>query len=121
MAVALSLTLKKREEERMFAQRKILVVEDNEINRAMLCELLSPQYTVLEAKNGQEALHILKDRREEVSLILLDIVMPIMDGYTFLSIIKRDPAYSSIPVIVTTQSDNPPPLGDGGDYQPVSI
>ena len=85
--------------------KKILVVEDNEINRAMLREILSPQYQVLEAENGQVALEVLKQYREEISLILLDIVMPVMDGYTFLSKVKKNRAYSSIPVIVTTQSE----------------
>ncbi len=89
----------------MLSQKKILVVEDNEINRMMLKEILSTEYEVLEAENGQEALSILKEYGERISLILLDIIMPIMDGYTFLSHIKADQAYSSIPVIVTTQSD----------------
>ena len=71
----------------------------------MLCGILSSDYQVLEAENGQEALSVLKQYKEQISLILLDIVMPVMDGYTFLSIVKKDPAYSSIPVIVTTQND----------------
>ncbi|MGI6114773.1 two-component system response regulator [Luoshenia tenuis] len=89
----------------MIARKKILIVEDNPINRAMLKEILSSQYTVIEAENGQEALDVLKDYKDELSLILLDIVMPVMDGYTFLSIVKADSAYASIPVIVTTQND----------------
>ncbi len=90
----------------MPANKTILVVEDNEINRLMLSELLSPEYTVLEAENGQQALEVLEKRKDEISLILLDITMPVMDGYTFLSIAKADPALASIPVIVTTQSDS---------------
>lgn len=90
----------------MLLQKKILVVEDNEINRMMLCEILSSQYQVLEAENGREALAVLEESREEIALILLDIIMPVMDGYTFLSIVKANPAYASIPVIVTTQSDS---------------
>lgn len=90
----------------MFSQKKILVVEDNELNRSLLCQILSSEYAVLEAENGQEALDILKQYGEGISLILLDIVMPVMDGYTFLSIVKADPALSVIPVIVTTQSDH---------------
>lgn len=86
-------------------RKKILVVEDNMINREMLCEILDPMYEVLEAENGQEALEILSQYKEEISLILLDIIMPVMDGYTFLSHMKADPSYSPIPVIVTTQSD----------------
>lgn len=90
----------------MLTKKKILVVEDNQINRTMLNEILSAEYTVLEAENGQEALDILKEHSEEISLILLDIVMPVMDGYTFLSVMKGEPAYTSIPVIVTTQSES---------------
>ena len=89
----------------MFSRKKILVVEDNPLNRGLLCQILDSDYDVLEAENGQEALDILKQYKEGISLILLDIVMPVMDGYTFLSIMKADPAYSSIPVIVTTQND----------------
>lgn len=89
----------------IISRKKILVVEDNLINRMMLCEILSSNYEVLEAENGQEALLRVKEYGEGISLILLDIMMPVMDGYTFLSLIKADSAYSSIPVIVTTQSD----------------
>ncbi|MCQ4635763.1 EAL domain-containing protein [Anaerovorax odorimutans] len=87
-------------------QKQILVVEDNDINRAMLREILTPQYVVLEAENGKEALAILADHAEEIALILLDIIMPVMDGYTFLNLAKAEPAISAIPVIVTTQSDS---------------
>lgn len=90
----------------MRSQKNILVVEDNAINRMMLCEILTPEYTVLEAENGQEALLVLQECKEEISLILLDIIMPVMDGHTFLSIIEKNPSYASIPVIVATQSDS---------------
>ena len=93
----------------MVSQKIILVVEDNEINRAMLCAILEPEYKVLEAENGLEALKVLNDQKDNISLILLDIVMPVMDGYTFLSILKNDPSISSIPVIVATQNDNEAP------------
>lgn len=62
-------------------QKCVLIVEDNAINRAMLTEILSPEYAVLEAENGREALSVLKEHGGEISLILLDICMPIMDGY----------------------------------------
>lgn len=86
--------------------KNVLIVEDNPINRAMLREILSPTYQVLEAENGQQALAVLKAHPEEISLILLDIVMPVMDGYQFLSVVKADAGYATIPVIVTTQSDS---------------
>lgn len=90
----------------MISQKQILIVEDNEINRMLLGEILSADYQVIEAENGLEALSVLKERGDVISLILLDITMPVMDGYTFLSIVKKDPVFSSIPVIVTTQSDS---------------
>ncbi len=89
----------------MESLKKVLIVEDSPINRAMLCGILSAEYEVLEAENGQDALTVLRQYGEQISLILLDIIMPVMDGYTFLSVIKADSCYSSIPVIVTTQSD----------------
>lgn len=89
----------------MHLHKRILVVEDNEMNRELLKEILSSHYRVLEAENGQEALKVLEEYKEEISLILLDIVMPVMDGYTFLSVFKKIPEYASIPVIVVTQND----------------
>lgn len=85
--------------------KTILVVEDNEINRTMLNTILAEKYQVLEAENGEVALALLGRHKDEISLILLDLVMPVMDGYTFLSAMKAEPAYASIPVIVTTQND----------------
>lgn len=89
----------------MNPKRTLLVVEDQEVNREILCQILADQYEVLQAENGQVALNVLRAYEGEISLILLDIVMPVMDGYTFLSIIKADPAFSAIPIIVTTQND----------------
>ena len=90
----------------MVTQKKILVVEDNELNRAMLVEILSDQYATLEAENGKEALEILRKNRDTICLILLDVVMPVMDGYTFLDIMMRDERLSLIPVIVMTQTSS---------------
>lgn len=69
----------------MISKKTILIVEDNTINRMMLCAILTSNYRVLEAENGQEALKVLEKHYNEISLILLDIVMPVMDGYAFLS------------------------------------
>ena len=89
----------------MAAKRKILVVEDNALNRSLLCEILRPGYDVVEAENGREALDCLRRDGGGFDLILLDIVMPVMNGYEFLAEVKKDPALSAIPVIVTTQND----------------
>ena len=87
-------------------QKQILIVEDNELNRTMLSEILSDDYKVLEAENGQEALEILEQNKDDIHLILLDVMMPVMDGYTFLDKIKKDEELALIPVIVMTQGDS---------------
>ena len=90
----------------MTAKKQILVVEDNCLNREMLIEILAEQYTVLSAENGQAALEILRQNKERIALILLDVMMPIMDGFAFLEQLKADEELALIPVIVMTQSDS---------------
>ncbi|MDO4494019.1 MAG: EAL domain-containing protein [Clostridia bacterium] len=87
----------------MAFHKTILVAEDNELNRAILVGILEEHYNVLEAENGKVALDLLRAHAQQVSLILLDVMMPVMDGYTFLDHMKAEPALSHIPVIVTTQ------------------
>lgn len=88
---------------RNIRKKQILVVEDNLINREFLKDILSEKYQVLEAENGQQGLECLELHRGSVDLILLDVMMPVMDGYTFLDTVKANPQYASIPVIVMTQ------------------
>lgn len=90
----------------MTQKKRILVVEDNEINRSILCAILEDTYEVLEAENGQVALDILKQQHEYITLILLDVSMPVMDGYTFLNITQKDEQLSLIPVIVMPQESS---------------
>lgn len=87
-------------------KKRVLVVEDNELNRELLSQILSPQYQVLQAENGQVALDILRKYKGNVSLIFLDVVMPVMDGYTFLDHLRADGSLSLIPVVVTTQGNS---------------
>lgn len=79
----------------------ILIVEDQEINRTILRYMIKNDYNVLEAQDGAEAWKILQERNEEIIAILLDIVMPVMDGYAFLKKIKGSP-WEGIPVIAMT-------------------
>ena len=89
----------------MDISKKVLIVDDNVINRRLLQKMLQDQYTVIEANNGQAALDILEREAAEISVILLDIVMPVMDGYEFLGKRQNNPQISNIPVVVTTQKD----------------
>ena len=86
----------------MISKKKILVVEDNKMNRMLLCEIVTSVsiYEVLEAENGQEALRILKQYGEEISLILLDLVMPVMDGYEATKEIRK--FSTRLPIIAIT-------------------
>lgn len=86
--------------------KKILVVEDVQINRQILCNILGEEYETVQAENGQVALDKLGEYGDEIILILLDIIMPVMDGYTFLTAVKENSDYASIPVIVTTSNDS---------------
>lgn len=78
----------------------VLVVEDQKINRDILRRILEPDYDVIEAVNGSDALALLY-KRNDISAILLDIVMPVMDGYDFLRALKGTP-FGSLPVIAVT-------------------
>lgn len=87
-------------------KRKVLIVEDNEINREILKETLEDDYDVIEAVNGEEGLNILSQYYKDISLILLDVVMPVCDGFEFLSRQKSDSLLASVPVIVTTGNNS---------------
>ncbi|MBR1552516.1 MAG: EAL domain-containing protein [Schwartzia sp.] len=78
----------------------MLIVDDVEINRVILAQFFKDEYEICEASNGEEALLFVEDH--PVSVILLDLVMPIMDGYDLLARLKRDDRFRDIPVIVTT-------------------
>ncbi len=83
-------------------KRYILIVEDEFINQEILKEILSNDYEILVANNGIEALEILKTYSKPISLILLDLNMPLMDGFTVLKEIKKDKDNMNIPIIVIT-------------------
>ncbi|MEG1495859.1 MAG: EAL domain-containing protein [Clostridiales bacterium] len=90
----------------MAALKTILVVDDNSINRTILTKILSEKYIILQAENGKIALDILNKHIKEIAAVMLDIVMPVMDGYSFLKAINQDIRYKNLPVIVTTENSN---------------
>lgn len=81
---------------------KILVVDDVELNRIILQEILSDTYEIEQASSGVEAISIMLNAVEKPTLVLLDIMMPEMDGYEVLSIMKASPTLEKIPVIFIT-------------------
>lgn len=90
-------------------KQKILVVEDDMDVRSGLVEVLDSEgYVVETAENGQVALDLLSSLKELPHLILLDLMMPVMDGLTFLQTLKNhpNPDFQRIPVVITTASRN---------------
>ena len=83
-------------------KRNVLIVEDEFINQEILKEILSADYEVLTASNGLEALHVIETNATPISLILLDINMPLMDGLTLIKEVKKDEKNKNIPIIVLT-------------------
>jgi len=83
--------------------KRILVVEDQPDNRQIIRDMLAPtDYEITEAENGEEALAAITKQRPD--LILMDIQLPIMDGYTATSRIKADPTLRSIPMSLGARS-----------------
>lgn len=86
-------------------RRTILVVDDEEVNRELLKKYLRDDYELLFACNGLEALKICHENAGRIALIMLDLVMPVMDGYEFMEVAGKEPDISPIPIIVTTVKD----------------
>lgn len=79
---------------------KILIVDDSELNRELLAGMLGDEYEIYQVENGKKAIDILEENREQFKLVLLDINMPVMDGYEVFSIMKRRKWLDKLPVIV---------------------
>lgn len=79
---------------------KILIVDDSELNRELLASMLEDEYEIYQVENGKKAIDILEENREQFKLVLLDMNMPVMDGYEVLSIMKRRKWLDKLPVIV---------------------
>ena len=88
-------------------KQKILIVDDSEINRALLAEILEEQYEITEAENGSEAISLLSKRRSDFSLLLLDIIMPDMDGFEVLAYINNYHWNDSLAVMMISADDSP--------------
>ncbi len=86
----------------MYVKKKILVVDDNAINRKILNKMLSEDYEVVEAANGKEAFEKIDEAKGQVAAVLLDLMMPVMDGYEFLKIANENNQYVNIPILVST-------------------
>ena len=94
-------------EKQLVGDKTILLVDDSELQRTTLSYFLDRYYKTMELANGQEALDYLRKHSTEISAILLDLNMPIMDGYTFLQEFQKDEILNMIPVLVLTSDSTP--------------
>ena len=83
-------------------KRRVLVVDDEFINRALLGAMLEPYFDVSFAENGAQALEMMRAARPPFSLVLLDLLMPVLDGFSVLTACRGDTELSGIPIIVMT-------------------
>jgi CheY-like chemotaxis protein len=95
-------------------RRAVMVVDDDPDVRETVCDVLALQgYDVVPATNGQEALDILRARSHRIGVIVLDLMMPVLDGWRFREIQAADAELAAIPVIVVTASGRVEDLDDG--------
>ena len=85
---------------------RIMIVDDSEFNREILSEILQEDYEIVEAESGREALHKLGEYGLGISLVLLDIIMPEMDGFEVLKHMTEEYWISDIPVIMISSEDS---------------
>ena len=85
---------------------RILIVDDSEFNRAILKEILQENYEIIEANDGKEALLKIDEYGMEISLVLLDIIMPEKDGFEVLKYMEEESLISDIPVIMISSEDS---------------
>ncbi len=87
-------------------KQKILIVDDSEMNRAILNEMLHEEFIILEAENGEECINLLRKYGKDISLVLLDIVMPVMDGFAVLEQMNRNKWIEDSPVIMISSENS---------------
>ena len=96
-------------------KEKVLVVDDNAVNRAILSKILSEEYEILEAENGKAALDRLSEHLD-IMAVLLDLRMPVMDGYEFLRVVRGEMHNDTLPIIAITAME-----GDSSEIQALNL
>ena len=87
-------------------KQKILIADDSEKNRMLLAEMLNEEFEIVEAENGQECLKKLQKYGKEISVVLLDIMMPVMDGFEVLTYMNKSRWIEDIPVIMISSEES---------------
>lgn len=96
-------------------RQKILIADDSEMNRDLLATILEDEYEIIQAKDGVQALDYLQKHAEEICLVLLDLVMPQMDGFEVLVYMNKEHWIDYIPVVIISAEDSPAYIKRGYD------
>lgn len=99
----------------VITKQKILIADDSEMNRELLAAILEEEYDIIQANDGVQAVDCLQRHAEEISLLLLDIVMPHMDGFEVLSYMNKEHWIDSIPVVIISSENSPIYIKRGHD------
>lgn len=91
----------------VITKQKILIADDSEMNRELLAAILEEEYDIIQVNDGVQAVDCLQRQAEEISLLLLDIVMPHMDGFEVLSYMNKEHWIDSIPVVIISSENSP--------------
>ena len=91
----------------VITKQKILIADDSEMNRELLAAILEEEYYIIQVNDGVQAVDCLQRQAEEISLLLLDIVMPHMDGFEVLSYMNKEHWIDAIPVVIISSENSP--------------
>ena len=91
----------------VITKQKILIADDSEMNRELLVAILEEEYDIIQVNDGVQAVDCLQRQAEEISLLLLDIVMPHMDGFEVLSYMNKEHWIDAIPVVIISSENSP--------------
>ena len=99
----------------VITKQKILIADDSEMNRELLAAILEEEYDIIQVNDGVQAVDCLQRQAEEISLLLLDIVMPHMDGFEVLSYMNKEHWIDAIPVVIISSENSPVYIKRGYD------
>ena len=86
----------------MEKENTVLIVDDEKVNRLNLKKILEDSYEIVEAENGQQAIDILEKESGRISAIVLDLIMPVSNGYDFMKVYAKSKTFGTIPVVIAT-------------------
>mgnify|MGYP000243645913 FL=1 len=105
----------------VITKQKILIADDSEMNRELLAAILEEEYDIIQVNDGVQAVDCLQRQAEEISLLLLDIVMPHMDGFEVLSYMNKEHWIDAIPVVIISSENSPIYIKRGYDLAPLIL